>query len=132
MADKKNFEKDMKIAMKQVEEAEEKWEKWKKKVKRIMIAPDIVVRYFINPTDSVEKIIEAGKQHLIRVVVPENVLIDALNCAQEGEMSVERLLDFIQAVEIDASPWQLKEYFAIKNQDRIDHLREVALKSDKK
>lgn len=118
--------KDIDVAMKDVEEANKKWEKWKKKAKGVMLAPDIVVRYFINPNKDIERIIEAGKKHIIRIIIPENVLIDALNCLQDSEVSVEKLLNFIQAVEIAASPWQLKEYFGNKSQERIEHLREVA------
>jgi hypothetical protein len=110
----------------EVEKEHVKWQEWKKHVPSFALAPDIVLRYFINPDPKIEEIFDAGRSGKVRIVISEITLIDALNALNDEEIKKHKLIDLLQSVEIIADPPAIKKKFILDLQ-RVEHLREVAM-----
>ena len=96
--------------------------------KIIGLAPDIIVRYFINPGGDVERIMRLGREGKIKVMVTQLVLLDALNSLKPTEFSYSRFVQLLQSVEIGGASYDFRKHFFEKNKERIKHQRDVAWK----
>lgn len=96
--------------------------------KIVGLAPDIIVRYFINTSDDIERIMSLGKEGKLKIIVTQIVLLDALSCLKPSEMSLDRLTELLKSVEIGGCGYETRKCFFEKNKLRIKHLRDVASK----
>jgi hypothetical protein len=93
------------------------------------LAPDIILRYFINTSDDIERIMRLGREGKMRIVVTQVVLLDALNAMKLSELSLNRLIELLQSVEIGGDSFEIRKHFFNKDKERISHLRDVAWKN---
>ena len=96
--------------------------------KIIGLAPDIIVRYFINPGGDVERIMRLGREGKMKIIVTQLVLMDALNSLKPSELTLGRLVELLQSVEIGGAGFELRKHFFEKKKERIKHQRDVAWK----
>jgi hypothetical protein len=96
--------------------------------KIIGLAPDIIVRYFINPSPDIERVMRLGKEGKVNIIVTQLVLMDALNSLKPSELTLGRLVELFQSVNIGGADFELRKHFFIKNKERIKHQRDVAWK----
>jgi hypothetical protein len=101
------------------------WEKWKKTATTFALAPDVILRYFINRDENLDAILKAARTVKIRIVTTEAALITALNCLEEDELLLDDLIEFLKVVELIPSPTKLK-FQLVKNEKRIEYLRNLA------
>ena len=114
------------ILFKEIDKIYSEWLEWKKNAKSVALAPDIIVRYFINPDKHLDKIFELGRVGAIRLVVIQTALIDALYAIKKEELDIERLIEFLKVVDVEPTPIELKKIFT-KDEERIKHLRKLAM-----
>jgi hypothetical protein len=94
--------------------------------KVIGLAPDIIVRYFIDSGSDIERILRLGYVGKANIVVPQVVLMDALNCIKPTELSLDRLIELLKSVKIGGDDFVIRSRFFVRDKERVKRLRDIA------